>query len=265
MICAVGCRALPSGPDILYVPTPEAVGVEMLRLARVTAGDVVYDLGSGDGRLVIDAARLFGARGVGVEIEPQLIQRSRENALKAGVADHVRFLWRDLFETDLRGVTVVTLYLRDDVNLKLRPKLLRELAPGTRVVSHDFGMADWEPDRTLRVRGPDREHRVLLWTVPARVDGEWTVHVERPGERPARLLARQRFQRFEGTLDMPDGPLAVLEGRMDGARLQFRTAGTGAPMLFTGRVASDRAEGTVDVVPGGGRPRSYRWTAIRTR
>jgi len=247
------------------VPTPDAVGLEMLRLARVTADDVVYDLGSGDGRLVIEAARVFGARGVGVEIEPQLVQQSRENALKAGVAERARFLWQDLFETDLRGVTVVTLYLRADVNLKLRPKLLRELRPGTRVVSHDFGMADWEPDRTVRVRGPDREHRVLLWTVPASVDGAWTLQIERPGAGPVRVLARQRFQRFDGTLDTPEGALPVIDGRVEGARVEFRAAGAGgSAMLFTGRVTADRAEGTVDMVLAGGALRSYRWTAIRT-
>jgi len=113
-----GCQTRLRGPDILFVATPDAVGLEMLRLARVTAEDLVYDLGSGDGRLVIDAARVFGARGVGVEIEPQLVQQSRENALKAGVADRARFLWQDLFETDVHAVTVVTLYLRDDVKLK---------------------------------------------------------------------------------------------------------------------------------------------------
>jgi SAM-dependent methyltransferase len=236
----------------------------MLRLARVTADDVVYDLGSGDGRLVIDAARRFGARGVGVEIEPDLVQQSRENALKAGVADRVRFLWQDLFAADLRDVTVVTLYLRDDVNLRLRPKLLHELRPGSRVVSHDFAMAEWEPDRTLRVRGPDREHRVLLWTVPARVDGEWTLQIARAGATPARLRARQRFQRFDGTLDTPEGALPVLAGRLDGGRIEFRTAGAAGPaMRFTGRIAGDRAEGTVDLLSAGAAPRAHRWTAVR--
>jgi SAM-dependent methyltransferase len=235
----------------------------MLRLARVTADDVVYDLGCGDGRLVIDAARLFGARGAGVEIQPQLVQQSRESALMAGVAGRVRFLWQDLFETDLRGVTVVTLYLHDDVNLRLRPKLLRELRPGTRVVSHDFGMADWEPDRTLRVRGPDREHRVLLWIVPARVEGVWTLEVERPGTARVRLLARQRFQRFDGTLETPEGARAVREGRVDGARLTFAAGPGGETLRFEGRITDDRAEGTVEIAAAGAAARSYRWTAVR--
>ena len=168
VVLAVGCAGAPSGrPAILYVATPEEIGVEMLKLAGVTTDDVVYDLGSGDGRLVITAARRFDARGVGVEIDAKLVQDSRESALKAGVADRVQFLWQDLFQTNLAPATVVTLYLRQDVNLKLRPKLLRELRPGTRIVSHDFDMGDWPPDRTVRVKGPTREHVIYLWIVPA--------------------------------------------------------------------------------------------------
>ena len=166
---AAACAGpLGPAPDILYVATPEQVGIEMLRLAAVGRDDVVYDLGSGDGRLVIAAAREFGARGVGVEIDAKLVQDSRENALKAGVSDRTQFLWQDIFQTDIAPATVVTLYLRQDVNLKLRPKLLRELRPGTRVVSHDFDMGDWRPDRTLRVKGPTREHVLYLWVVPRR-------------------------------------------------------------------------------------------------
>ena len=169
MALAAGCAGTPAGtPDILYVATPEQVGIEMLRLAGVRSDDVVYDLGSGDGRLVIAAAREFGARGVGVEIDPKLVQDSRESALKAGVADRTRFLWEDIFQTEIAPATVVALYLRQDVNVKLRPKLLRELRPGTRVVSHDFDMGDWRPDRTLRVKGPTREHVIYLWIVPRR-------------------------------------------------------------------------------------------------
>jgi SAM-dependent methyltransferase len=160
-----GCAGTPTGsPDILFVATPEDVGVQMLRLAGVTRNDVVYDLGSGDGRLVITAAREFGARGVGVEIEAKLVQDSRESAIRAGVADRTQFLWQDIFQTDVAPATVVMLYLSPDVNLRLRPKLLKELRPGTRIVSHDFDMGDWRPDRTEHVR----EHVLYLWTVPPR-------------------------------------------------------------------------------------------------
>ena len=167
-VLIAGCAGSPSGaPHVIYVATPEAVGAEMLKLAGVRPEDVVYDLGSGDGRLVITAAREFGARGVGVELDARLVQDSRESALKAGVADRVQFLWQDIFQADIGPATVVALYLRDDVNLRLRPKLLRELRPGTRVVSHDFDMGDWRPDRTARVKGPTREHTLYLWIVPA--------------------------------------------------------------------------------------------------
>jgi SAM-dependent methyltransferase len=164
-----GCAGTPSGrPGILFVATPEQVGIEMLKLARVTNDDVVYDLGSGDGRLVIAAARDFGARGVGVEIDGKLVQDSRESALKEGVADRTQFLWQDIFQADIRTATVVALYLSPELNLKLRPRLLRELRPGSRIVSHDFDMGDWRPDRTLRAKGPTREHAIYLWTVPPR-------------------------------------------------------------------------------------------------
>jgi SAM-dependent methyltransferase len=169
VVLVAGCAGTPSGmPGILFVATPEQVGIEMLKLARVTKDDVVYDLGSGDGRLVIAAARDFGARGVGVELDATLVQDSRESALKGGVADRTSFLWQDIFQTDIGTATVVALYLSPDLNLKLRPKLLRELRPGTRVVSHDFDMGDWRPDRTQRIKGPTREHMLHLWIVPPR-------------------------------------------------------------------------------------------------
>jgi SAM-dependent methyltransferase len=158
-----GDHALPREPDVLYVATPPAVVAKMLELARVTKDDVVYDLGSGDGRIVIMAAQRFGARGVGVEIDPDLGLEARENAQRAGVADRVQFLLQDLFETDLRAATVVTLYLMESVNLQLRLKLWRELRPGTRVVSHDFHMGGWPPEQVVSVDG----HRIYAWTIPA--------------------------------------------------------------------------------------------------
>ncbi len=152
--------------DAPYIETPPAVVAAMLDLAGVTARDVVYDLGSGDGRIVIAAARERGARGVGVEIDPALVGASRRSAERAGVADRVRFVEQDLFATDLREATVVTLYLSPTLNARLMPILLRDLAPGARIVSHDFGMADWTPAAVRTVRGPYRDHRVYLWVVP---------------------------------------------------------------------------------------------------
>jgi SAM-dependent methyltransferase len=163
---AAGC--LYPGADVPYVQTPNEVVTEMLRLARVGADDVVYDLGSGDGRLVIAAARDFGARGVGIEIDPGLVAQSTESARRAGVGDRVAFRVGDLFQADLSDATVVTLYLSPKINQRLRPKLLRELRPGARIVSHDFDMGDWPPSQTIRVASRDRTSTVFVWIVPPR-------------------------------------------------------------------------------------------------
>jgi 2-polyprenyl-3-methyl-5-hydroxy-6-metoxy-1,4-benzoquinol methylase len=148
--------------DVPYVPTSQSVVEAMLELAQVNKNDVVYDLGSGDGRIPITAAQKYGARGVGIDIDPERIQESNVNAQKAGVTDRVRFIQQDLFKTDVREATVVTLYLLPEVNLKLRPKLLQELRPGTRIVSHSFDMGDWKPQRTVQVGGTT----IYLWVVP---------------------------------------------------------------------------------------------------
>lgn len=150
-------------PDVPFVPTPHEVVAEMLRMANVTKNDVVYDLGCGDGRIVIAAAQKHGARGIGIDINPVRIQEAEENARKAGVSDRVKFMTQDLFETNLSDATVVTLYLLPSINLKLRPKLLEELKPGTRVVSHSFDMGDWKPDQSAQVEG----RAIYYWVIPA--------------------------------------------------------------------------------------------------
>jgi SAM-dependent methyltransferase len=149
--------------DVPYVPTPQTVVDAMLSLAAVTKDDVVYDLGCGDGRIVITAAKKHGARGVGIDIDPDRIKEANANAKLAGVSDRVKFIEQDLFKTDFKEASVVTLYLLPDINLKLRPKLLSELKPGTRVVSHAFDMGDWKPDKTETVDG---DRRVFFWTIP---------------------------------------------------------------------------------------------------
>jgi len=166
LVGAAGC--LYPGAEVPYVQTPTDVVTEMLKLAGVTANDVVYDLGSGDGRFVITAARDFGARGVGIEIDPGLVAYSRELAQKAGVSDRVTFRSDDLFEIDLSDATVVTLYLSYQMNQRLRPKLLRELRPGARIVSHEYDMAEWQPTQTKQVPWRDRWSTIFLWTVPPR-------------------------------------------------------------------------------------------------
>lgn len=155
--------------DVPYVPTPNEVVDRMLQLANVTGDDTLYDLGSGDGRIVITAAQRYGTRGTGIDINPELVQQSQANAQSANVADRVDFVQQDLFQTDLSNATVVTLYLLPDINLKLRPKLLRELKPGTRIVSHDFDMGEWEPEQVVQVQGPNRQHTIYYWIVPENV------------------------------------------------------------------------------------------------
>ena len=156
--------------DVPFFVTPMPVVAEMLRVADVSAEDVVYDLGSGDGRIVIAAARDFGARGVGIDIDPNRVWEANHNARKAGVVDRVQFLQGDIFEADIREATVVTLYLLPSVNFQLRPKLLRELRVGTRVVSHNYDMGDWKPEKTIRVTVSGGQHTVYYWVVPPRDD-----------------------------------------------------------------------------------------------
>jgi ubiquinone/menaquinone biosynthesis C-methylase UbiE len=151
-------------PDVIFVPTGFDVVVQMLKLAEVTSKDIVYDLGCGDGRFVVTAARQFGARGVGVDIDPERIKEARELSARTGADDKVRFIQGDLFETDISEATVVTLYLLTRLNLKLRPKLLKELKPGTRIVSHAFDMGDWKPEKTETAGGSS----LFLWRVPPR-------------------------------------------------------------------------------------------------
>lgn len=155
--------------DVPYVPTPPEVVEAMLKLGGVKSGDVLYDLGCGDGRIVITAARKFGARGTGIDIDPQRIKEGRENARQAGVEDRVHFLQKNLFDADVHDATIVTLYLLPDVNMKLRPILLRQLKPGTRIVSHQFDMGDWQPDKKI-----DLDWRtVYLWTVTDKAKAEY--------------------------------------------------------------------------------------------
>jgi cyclopropane fatty-acyl-phospholipid synthase-like methyltransferase len=170
MILALSFAAVAAGqqpkraPDIHFAPTSPEVVMGMLKLARVTATDVVYDLGSGDGRIVIAAAENYGARGVGIEIDPKLVAEAKRSAERAGVAGRVTFIEGDMFEADISEATVVTLYLLEQINEKLRPKLTRELRPGARIVSHVFRMGDWRPDEQVVVAG----RNVLLWRLPER-------------------------------------------------------------------------------------------------
>ncbi len=167
-------RARPArAPDVLFVPTPPETVAEMLCLADIRDGDVLYDLGSGDGRIPIAAAERYGIRAVGIDIDPKMVAAARENARRAGVAERVSFLQEDLYKADISEATIVTLYLSDGLNLLLRPKLLRELRSGTRIISHDFRMGDWKPERSVRVNWSNLYRTIYVWTIPAhgRVQG----------------------------------------------------------------------------------------------
>jgi len=157
----------PKEPDVPYVPTHEKIVAEMLKVAKVKKTDVLYDLGSGDGRIVITAAKKFGTRGTGIELLPQLVREARDNAEKAGVSELAKFVEGDIFEANIADATVVTLYLLPAVNMRLRPKLL-ELRPGTRIVSHNYDLGDWKPEKTIKLNLADGEHTVYYWVVPAR-------------------------------------------------------------------------------------------------
>lgn len=206
--------------DVPFVTTPDNVVNAMLEMAGVKAGDILLDLGSGDGRIVITAALRYGVSGSGVEIDPQLVRRSRENARKAGVADKVSFSEQDLFATDLTRATVITMYLLPDVNIKLRPQLL-QLAPGTRLVSHDWTMGDWQPDRREVIPAPEKKlglYRVatlMAWTVPANIAG---VH-----RAPSlRIAVRQRYQAVTGgTITYAGRSYRLLPGTIRGREVSL--------------------------------------------
>ena len=259
--------AAPQVPRAPYVPTPPDVVTRMLTLAGVTARDVVYDLGCGDGRIVIAAARTFGARGVGVDIDPQRIEESRANARRDGVAERVTFLQQDLFATDIREASVVSLYLLSKLNLQLRPKLLSDLRPGTRVVSHAFDMGDWRPDKELRVPGSPSAHHVYYWVIPADVAGTWHWSVPTPtGEQRHTLRLQQRFQKVDGTLSTGGEEVPIADVTLVGEQLSFSaaTAGPGreAKMSFDGRVSGETMQGRMEVQDGAS-ARQQRWTAHR--
>jgi len=242
--------------DTPYVPTPQVVVDRMLDMAQLKSGETVIDLGSGDGRIMIEAARKYGARGFGVEIDPKMVKISNERAVKAGVADRVKFLQQDLFKTDFHEANVLTLYLLPDVNLALRPKILAELKPGSRVVSHDYGMGDWHPDAQETIPAPDKkvgarkESQVFLWTVPANVEGEWRFELSSGVKsRRTRLVLKQKYQAVSGTVELTgQGDVPLSAGALRGDELRL-TLPAGAvdrgPVEMVGRVNGGKIVGTL--------------------
>ena len=218
--------------EVPFITSPDKVTLEMLNAAGVKRGDYVIDLGSGDGRIVILAAKRFEATGLGVEIDPQLVEKSKANAREAGVADKAVFKEQDLFKTDLSPATVVTMYLLPDVNLQLRPALLA-LKPGTRIVSHDWDMGDWKPDRTTVVDVPnksvgrEKSSKIHLWTVPARVAGLWCGNGLLRG---ASIKLAQTYQFYTGTLGWLERRRA-LAGTIIGTELHTPAGSSGELVL----------------------------------
>ncbi|HET7219393.1 MAG TPA: class I SAM-dependent methyltransferase [Vicinamibacterales bacterium] len=231
-----------AGKDVVWVPTSQELVNKMLDMAKVTAKDYVIDLGSGDGRTVITAAKR-GATAVGIEYNPDMVELSKKNAEKEGVTGKATFMKADLFETDFSKATVITMFLLPEINVRLRPKIL-DLKPGTRVVSNSFTMEDWEADQTETITGECTSWcTALLWIVPAKVEGTWQTP---QGD----LKLTQQYQKVSGTLGA-----AKVEGKLNGDQITLTTVGAGAKQTYTGKVAGNQIQGTAN---GGGA-----WTATK--
>jgi len=221
------------GKDVIWVPTPQALVDKMLDIAKVTPKDYLIDLGSGDGRTVITAARR-GIRALGIEYNPDMVELSKRNAAKAGVGDRASFVNADLFESDFSKATVITMFLLPDINIRLRPKILN-LKPGTRVVSNSFTMGDWKPDDTVMVKeGCASYCTAYLWIVPAKVDGNWQLD---DGE----LALTQTYQMISGSLTRGGKTVQLANGKLKGDQITFNAAGS----VYHGRVSGNSMAGTI--------------------
>lgn len=274
--CGLPARAQSQFFDVPFVPTPQVVVDEMLRLARVGPKDLVYDLGSGDGRIVITAAVKFGANAVGVELDDHLIYQSEESARQANVLDRVKFLQQDFFKTDFSQATVITMYLLPAVMKRLRSRML-QLKPGTRLVAHDFDFEDWRPDVKTTLR-----KNVFLWVVPARVAGHWQVQINgvrsdisyetartKIGPDPIYfdMELRQKYQELDGFARFDGQPGGLWEPKLEGERIRFvvvdgRNRDQESNLYFEGRVGANvmEGEGTRGV---GNQERRFKWRAQR--
>jgi len=253
-----------------YVPTPQVVVDEMLRIGSVGPNDFVVDLGSGDGVIVLTAATRLNARGFGVDIDPELVKRSNAEAQKRGIADRAAFYVQDVFKADIGKATVVTLYLLPNMMLDLRSKIYTELKPGTRVVSHDYHFGDWRSDDQYTWDVPEKEKingvpraTVYLWIVPAKIAGRWQLNVSAPSEEKYELTLRQNYQDIDGAVNGAAGKgIKLTQSRLAGNDLSFAFPAGGDRHLFKGRIAGDAMEGTVQLAGGKG---AGKWTATRVK
>jgi hypothetical protein len=235
-----------------YVPSPQSVVSDMLRYAEVGPNDFLIDLGSGDGRIVLTAAKVFGARGFGVEIKDDLVRRSNESAEKEGLAGRVRFLKQDLFTTDLSQASVITMYLLPDTVNLLKDKFIRELRPGTRILSHDYPLTGWIPEKYVQMDLEDKVQisgvtttLIYLYVVPAKVAGRWSAKLPPAlGKQPATLSLRQQLTRVSGSAQLDGKEVPLEDVRLRGDRLSFRLAGRRGE--FTGQVKDGAIEGMLD-------------------
>ena len=241
-----------AGKDVIWVPTPDEVVDRMLRMAQVTKDDYVVDLGAGDGKIAIAAAKKFGARSMGIEYNPDMARHAQANAEKAGVSGRAKIVQGDIFASDFTQATVVTMYLLPGLNMKLRPQLL-QMRPGTRIVSHSFTMEDWEPDETSSMDG----RRAYFWIVPAPVMGGWTL--ELPGEKHE-LSLEQKFQKIDGSVAYGTTQVGLRDTRLRGFVISFAYIDqAGLRREFTGRVTGGRMEGSFRADNGS----EGRWTATK--
>jgi SAM-dependent methyltransferase len=265
---AAGAAAADDEPKITeetpYVKSPAVVVEAMLKLAGVRANDFVIDLGSGDGRIVIDAAKKYHARGLGIDYDPRLVKLATQNARAAGVTGSVSFQEQDIFKTDFSAASVVTMYLLPEYNLALRPRLL-QLKPGTRIVSHDWDMGDWQADASVTIPVPDKPvgmrkaSTVFLWIVPARIEGRWRSRVPTSkGVADVEFDLRQSFQRFAGTATVRGRQAPLARTFLKADTISFRFADGGETLRFQGRVSNGRIAGQL-LRPG---DKSHRWRAL---
>lgn len=237
------------GKDVIWIPTPTDLAERMLKIANVTQNDLVYDLGAGDGKIAILAAKQFKATAVGIEFNPDMAEFARKNAQRAGVSDKVTIITGDIFKEDFSKATVVTLYLLPALNIKLRPTLLA-MKPGTRIVSNTFTMGNWTADQTVQ---SDTGHMGYLWIVPARVEGSWTIS-GLPGvanSQSLRLSILQQYQEITGTLQTPGKPNSIsIKGRLNGDQISFEYRDqSGVPRSFVGKVENNMIKGSLKSDP----------------
>ena len=249
-----------------YVPTPQIVVDEMLKLANVTAKDFVVDLGSGDGRMIITAARNFKATGLGVDIDSKLVALSNKQAKSDGVDDRAKFIEQDMFKADIGKATVVTLYVLPDFMEKLRPKLLSELKPGSRIVAHDYYMNEWHPDRQfsltvpekVKANGTDKAY-LYLWIVPSIVRGDWRMEFDAGGSGRQLIVLdfAQQYQILNASAENILGPMKIDNALLRGDEISFDLSMGANSYRFTGKITDGKMEGSA-VAPGGGRPVPWR-------